>query len=94
MVTAHLGRRLAHDDARHERHPWHVAADPKLIVRNVLVPDDDASLDVIEYDGCELLHLVPLRVDAADFLDISHDAIEVVLREINDQVFRWHNQLR
>ena len=56
-------------------------------VRDVLVADADAALDVVVDDRRELLHFEALRIVAADFLDVRHDVIEVVLGEIEDQIF-------
>ena len=45
---------------------------------------------IVVDDRRELLHFVALRIVAADFLDVRHDVIEVVLREIEDQVLGGH----
>ena len=49
---------------------------------------------IVVDDRRELLHFVALRIDATDFLDIGHDAIEVVLRKIEDQIFCRAQSLR
>ena len=48
---------------------------------------------VLEDDRRQLFHLEPLRIVAADLLDIGDHVIEVVLTEVENQGFLGHGWL-
>src|SRR4051794_6472792 len=93
MEAAHLGGRLAHDNAGHKRHAGHVSAGPKLIFRYVLVADADTLFEVVVHNRRELLHFEALGIVAADFIDVRDDLVEIELGEIDDQILIWHGTL-
>ena len=90
VVACHLRGRLAHYHAGHDRHSRHVAANPELVFREVLVSDADHSFGIVHNDRRKLFHLEPLVVIAADILDVGNYRIEVVLGWIDDQRFSRH----
>ena len=55
-------------------------------LRHVLVADANARLDIVVDDRRELLHFEALGIEAANFLDIGDDMIEVVLGKIENQI--------
>ena len=89
-VGAHLGDRLAHQHARHERHGGKVAPDPELVAGHVLVADAQAPGLVLVDDGRELLHLETLRIVLPDIFQICDHMIEIQSRRVNDIVARRH----
>ena len=48
---------------------------------------------ILEDDRRQLLHLEPLRIIAADLVDVADDVIEVVFAEVNNQRFLGHGWL-
>ena len=87
IVAGQLGGYLAHDDAGHQGHAGHVAADPKLAVGDVLIADADIALGVLVDDGVELFHLEPLRIELADRLAVCQHMAEIKGIERNDSIF-------
>ena len=73
---------LAQHNAGHQRVFGHVAANPKFIVCDILVANDQPRLRVDMHHGGELFHLVALRVDLANFFEIKHRLFKIKLRVI------------
>ena len=77
VIGEHLRGRLAHDDARHQRHARHVAADPEFVFGDVAVADAHMVFDIVVDDRRERFHVVPLRNDGANRLDVGDDVVEI-----------------
>jgi hypothetical protein len=90
MIRKNLGGRLAHDNARHERHARHVAVDPKFVCGHVLVPDAQVAIEVVQHDGRKLFHRAALRDVLPDLVDRGDDLAAIHFGWIDDEVTRGH----
>ena len=68
-----LGSRLTNHHPRHQRVVGHVTPHPELILRHVLVADDQASLRIQVYDRRKLHQFVPLGIVLLDHLQVEKD---------------------
>ncbi len=64
-----------------------MATHPKLVVTDVLVADTQQFLDILVHDGRELFDLVPLRVEAANLVQVGDDVGQIDLRHVDQQIF-------
>jgi UDP-glucose 6-dehydrogenase len=91
-VAAYLSYRLEHDDPGHKRHAWHVASNPKLLVRDVFVTDARNPNRVL-IDNCrQLFHFETLRIVFSYLLDVRDNVVEVDRIWIDDEVFSDHRR--
>src|SRR5208337_894695 len=77
VIARELGGGLAYEDAGHERVIGHVAPDPELVGRDVLVADDQLVLPVDQHDRGQLLHLEALWVVTIDSFPVGEDTRRV-----------------
>src|SRR5438132_4611078 len=89
VIAAQLGRRLAHQYARHEWIIGHVPAHPELIHTNIPVAGDDTVNGIQVDDRRQLLHLEALGIDFADRFLIGQYVSQIQPRRIEMQ-FGWH----
>ncbi len=91
IEASQLSGAFAHDDTRHQREAGHVALNPELVLGHIFETNQTIHFTVDMNDARELLHLMALRVDLANLIDVVEWLIEIQI-ELTDvkQCFGTH----